>query len=222
MKIDFTSCALLEIDVQNDFCPRGALAVEEGDEVTEPLNRLAAFFSRKGGRVIATQDWHSIGHISFASSHPNKKYGDIIDTPLVKEQVLWPDHCMQGTKGAEFHEKLDLTHIHLIIRNGFKPELDSYSAFFENDRKTSTGLDAYLKGLSLKSVFLGGIATDYCVFYSAMDAVQLGYKTFVLRDAVRGVGLPTGSIDKAFHSMKEAGVSIIDSVEVDKASGDGG
>ena len=208
---DFRFSALLEIDVQNDFCPNGALAVNRGDEVTAPLNRLALVFSRHGGKVIATQDWHPGNHVSFASSHPGKKPGETIQTPDVAEQILWPSHCVQGTAGAEFHKNLDVSPVQLIIRKGFHQELDSYSAFFENDQKTPTGLDGFLKGLGVKSVFLGGLATDYCVYYSAMDAVKLGYKTFVLRDAVQGVGYPEGSVEKAFRLMEQAGICIIDS-----------
>ena len=218
MIIDFVSSALIEIDVQNDFCPGGALAVEHGDEVTDPLNRLAFLFSAHGGRVIATQDWHDANHISFASSHPGKKPGDIIDLPLVKQQVLWPDHCVKGTKGANFHKDLDMYLVHLIVRKGYRQELDSYSAFFENDRTTPTGLNGFLKGLGIKSVFLGGLATDYCVFYGAMDAVNHGFETYVLRDAVRGVGFPEGSIDKAFETMEQAGIQIIDSGDIEGES----
>jgi nicotinamidase/pyrazinamidase len=216
MTINFTSSALLEVDVQNDFCPGGALAVDRGNEVADPLNRLAFLFSRNGGRVIATQDWHTADHISFASSHPGKKIGEIIDLPAVKAQVLWPDHCVQGTEGAKFHKNLDLTLVHLIVRKGYRQELDSYSVFYENDRKTPTGMDGFLKGLGIKSVFLGGLATDYCVFYSAIDAMGHGYETFVFTDAVRGVGFPDGSIETALKLMEEAGIHLIDSGDIEE------
>ena len=223
MKVDFKSSALIIIDVQNDFCPGGALAVPEGDLVTAPLNRLSSVFCSREGRVIATQDWHPENHVSFAGIpvpsgspgsldlHRSEKRGGENE----RDSVLWPAHCVQGTRGADFRAELDLTPVSMIIRKGFRTYLDSYSAFYENDRKTSTGLDGFLKALSIDSVFLGGLATDYCVFYSAMDAVSLSYKTFVLGDAVRGVDLPKGSVDRAFTLMKEAGVTVIESGDVE-------
>jgi nicotinamidase/pyrazinamidase len=170
------------------------------------LNILSRLFAACGGRVIATQDWHQAGHVSFASSHENVN---------VNGKVLWPDHCVQGSRGAEFHPSLDLKPVNLIIRKGFRKNLDSYSAFFENDRKTHTGLDGYLKALSVDTVFMGGLATDYCVFYSATDAAALGYSTFVIEDAVRGVGVPDGSVERAFMLMKEAGVMLIASEDIE-------
>ena len=193
MKIDLPRSALVIIDVQNDFCPGGALEVENGDEVIAPLNLLASFIAAGGGRIVATQDWHPKGHISFE---------------------LWPDHCVQGSKGAHFYESLDLKQVNLIIRKGFRSNLDSYSAFFENDRQTSTGLDGYLKSLSIDTVVLGGIATDYCVLYSALDAAAQGFKTIVLSDAVRGVNKPPGSVERAFEQFKEAGVILTNSREI--------
>jgi nicotinamidase/pyrazinamidase len=214
MKIDFARSALLEIDVQNDFCPGGALAVDKGDEVVDPLNRLASLFAGKGGRVLATQDWHPGGHVSFAASHPGKKPGDAIDLPGAKGQILWPSHCVQGGPGAAFHPRLDLSAVHLIVRKGYRQELDSYSAFFENDRKTPTGLEGFLKGLGITTVVLGGLAADYCVLYSALDAAARGFKTLVIRDAVRGVGAPEGSVERAFALMEEAGVAFAGSEEI--------
>jgi nicotinamidase/pyrazinamidase len=222
MLIDISKTALIEIDVQNDFCPSyalssgekipaGALALEKGDEVIPPLNTLAGEFGRRGGRVIATADWHPRGHVSFASAH-GKKPGELLELPGGENQALWPDHCVQGSAGAAFHEKLDLKNVNLIIRKGFRPGLDSYSAFFENDRKTPTGLEGYLKYLGLDTVILGGLATDYCVLYSALDAARCGFGTFVVNDAVRGVGFPAGSIERAFESMKAAGV-VVSSLE---------
>jgi nicotinamidase/pyrazinamidase len=213
MNLSIRESALLEIDVQNDFCPaytaasgekrpQGALAIAGGDAVTEPLNALAVRFAREGGVVIATADWHPTGHCSFAASHSGEEPGD---------QVLWPVHCVQGTEGAAFHDKLDLGPVNLILRKGFRQNLDSYSAFFENDRKTSTGLDGFLKGLGIKTVFLGGLATDYCVYYSAIDAAALGYTTVVLTDAVQGVDFPMGSVEKALASMEAAGIRLFDS-----------
>ncbi|MDR0387719.1 MAG: bifunctional nicotinamidase/pyrazinamidase [Treponema sp.] len=216
---------LLEIDVQNDFCPSyitasgekrppGALAVAGGDAVIRPLNALAVRFAGEGGRVIATADWHPAGHCSFAASYAGKKPGDAVSLPGAGEQVLWPAHCVQGTEGAAFHDRLDLRPVNFIIRKGFRRNLDSYSAFFENDRKTPTGLDGFLKGLGVKTVVLGGLATDYCVLYSALDAAALGYRTVVLKDAIRGVGLPEGSVEKALADMEAAGIVLLDSGEL--------
>ncbi|GHV64799.1 nicotinamidase [Spirochaetia bacterium] len=216
MTIDIIRSALIEIDIQNDFCPGGALAVDKGDEVIGPINALAAEFAGHGGRVIATADWHPAFHVSFASSHGGRKAGDVLE-PADKGgagQVLWPDHCVQGSAGADFHKALDLKSVNLIIRKGFRKNLDSYSAFFENDRKTPTGLEGYLKFLGIETVVLGGLATDYCVLYSALDAAAIGLRTIVLTDAVRGVGFPEGSVERAIKSMKDAGVILESSVEV--------
>ncbi|MDR1804393.1 MAG: bifunctional nicotinamidase/pyrazinamidase [Treponema sp.] len=214
MKLDFSLSALLIIDVQNDFCPGGALAVEKGDEVIEPLNRLASMFAAESGRVVATQDWHPANHVSFAASHEGKKPGDMVDLPEVKEQVLWPKHCVQGTRGADFHKGLNLTPVNLIIRKGFRTGLDSYSAFFENDRKTFTGLDGYLTALSIDTVVIGGLATDYCVAYSAADAVNLGFKTIVALDACRGVGIPKGAVERALEYLEKKGVIMIQTGDI--------
>jgi len=211
MKIDPIKTLLLIIDVQNDFCPGGALAVNDGDAVVAPINDLSRALSEKGGRVAATQDWHCEGHISFASSHNGKKSGEIIDTPLVKGQMLWPDHCVQGTLGAGFHNDLDLNHVSMIIRKGFRSDLDSYSAFFENDQKTATGLEGWIKSLGIETVIMSGIATDYCVFFSAMDCKRAGFNTIIADDAVRGVGFPEGSVEKAITEMKKAGIEFLSS-----------
>jgi nicotinamidase/pyrazinamidase len=191
--------ALIEIDVQNDFCPGGALAVADGDAVIAPLNETARRFAAAGSPVIATQDWHPAGHCSFASTGRKPAEGE----------VLWPDHCVQGSAGADFHPALDLKPVTLIVRKGFRPAIDSYSAFFENDRKTSTGLAACLRGLGVDTVYMGGLATDYCVFFSAMDAVNLGFTVYLLKDAVRGVNYPEGSVEKALSAMKSAGVVMV-------------
>ena len=214
MMIDFSRSVLLIIDVQNDFCPGGSLAVEKGDEVIAPLNRLANIFTEKSGRVAATQDWHPADHASFASSHANKKPGETVDLPGVKNQILWPNHCVQGTSGAQFHVTLNLNPVNFIIRKGFHRELDSYSAFFENDRKTSTGLDGLLKSFSINTVVLGGLAVDYCVLYSALDAAALGYKTIVAGDATRGVNYPPGSVDEAFRLLAKAGAVVAGSEDI--------
>jgi nicotinamidase/pyrazinamidase len=224
------STLLLEIDVQNDFCPAGALAVDRGDEVIGPLNRLAAAFAGAGGRVAATQDWHPAGHASFASAHRGKKPGDLIDLPPdsaagtagtagVPGQVLWPDHCVQGSRGAAFHEKLDQKPFSLIIRKGFRSGLDSYSAFFENDRQSPTGLEGWLRGLGIETVVMGGLATDYCVLYSALDARRLGFTVIVIEDAIRGVGFPEGSVEKALDEMKKQGVRLCSSGDLLKEAG---
>jgi len=214
MKLDFPHSALIMVDVQYDFCPGGALGVENGELVINPLNHLASLFSARYGRVVATQDWHPVKHVSFASSYANKKSGETIDLAKVKDQILWPDHCVQGTHGAAFHDLLDIKPVSFIIRKGFRKDLDSYSSFFENDRKTPTGLDGFLKALSIDTVLLGGLATDYCVFYSAMDAVTLGYKTYVVRDGVQGVNIPEGSIEKALKFMDKAGVTFVVSEDI--------
>jgi nicotinamidase/pyrazinamidase len=203
--MDIKKTLLLEIDVQNDFCPGGALAVSQGDAVVKPLNTLAAALAIAGGFVAATQDWHPAGHISFASSHPGKKIGDIINI-AAQSQGLWPDHCVQGQWGAEFHTGLDLKPAQLIVRKGFRKGLDSYSAFFENDRKTATGLEGWIRELGIDTVIIGGLATDYCVFFSAMDSKKLGFDTIIVNDAVRGVGLPSGSVERAVADMRAAGI----------------
>jgi nicotinamidase/pyrazinamidase len=218
MAIDISKTALIEIDVQNDFCPSyllpggkkvsGALAVERGEEVISPLNSLAGEFGRRDGQVIATADWHPQGHVSFASAH-GKKPGEVLEFSDGGNQTLWPDHCVQGSAGAAFHEELDLKNVNLIIRKGFRLGVDSYSAFFENDHETPTGLEGYLKYLALDTVILGGLATDYCILYSALDAVKCGLRTVVVIDAVRGVGFPAGSVDRAFDSMTAAGVLLV-------------
>jgi nicotinamidase/pyrazinamidase len=199
VNIHFEQSALIEIDIQNDFCPGGALAVTDGDTVIAPLNEAARRFASAGAPVIATQDWHPAGHCSFASTGRKPAEGE----------VLWPDHCVQGTAGADFHRDLDIAPVTLIVRKGFRPANDSYSAFFENDRITATGLAGYLSAFGVKTVYLGGLATDYCVFFSAMDAVKLGFTVYLVRDAVRGVNYPAGSVEKALDAMKSAGVLIV-------------
>jgi nicotinamidase/pyrazinamidase len=196
MNINFATSALIEVDVQNDFCPGGALAVADGDKVVPPLNHLARRFGEAGAPVIATQDWHPAGHASFLSTGRKPAEGE----------TLWPDHCVQGTHGADFHCGLDLKPVTLVVRKGFRPHIDSYSAFFENDGKTATGLEGFLKGLGVETLYIGGLATDYCVFFSVMDAIKLGFSVYLLQYAVRGVNYPEGSIEKAFAAMKAAGV----------------
>ena len=203
-----TETALLVIDVQNDFCPGGALAVPEGDQVIDPINRLLPRFSAK----VFTQDWHPKPHTSFASNHKNKEIYENISLPY-GEQVLWPDHCVQGTSGAEFHKDLITDQADLIIRKGFRKEIDSYSAFFENDRETSTGLNGYLSSRNITKIVCAGLATDFCVYFSAVDAKKLGYQVTVLLDASRAIDLD-GSLDKALGKMQSRGIVLTTTEEL--------
>ncbi|MGH6759967.1 MAG: bifunctional nicotinamidase/pyrazinamidase [Phyllobacterium sp.] len=195
--------ALIVIDVQNDFCPGGALAVSEGDQIVPLINRLITEYDH----VILTQDWHPAGHSSFASSHPGKLPFETIAMPY-GEQTLWPDHCVQGTDGAAFHPDLEWTRAELVVRKGFRAAIDSYSAFFENDRQTPTGLGGYLKERAIGEIVLAGLATDFCVAYSALDAVKLGFKASVLLEASRGINL-NGSLEAMTGTMREAGVELV-------------
>lgn len=194
---------LLVIDVQNDFCPGGALAVADGDSVIEPIQRIAPRFVH----IVLTQDWHPAGHSSFASAHPGKKPYEQIELSY-GPQTLWPEHCVQGTRGAEFHPALRLPQAELILRKGFRREIDSYSAFFENDRATPTGLADYLRERGIERVFLAGLAYDFCVGYSALDARRLGFDAIVIRDACRAIDL-NGSVAKMETEFAEAGVGLI-------------
>lgn len=194
--------ALLVIDIQNDFCPGGALAVPEGDRIVPRINAMMA----EHHAVILTQDWHPAGHRSFASSHADRLPYEMIEMPY-GPQVLWPDHCVQGTKGAEFHPGLDTDRADMIIRKGFRPEIDSYSAFFENDRRTPTGLDGYLRTRGIRDLTLAGLATDFCVHYSAVDAARLGFSVTVCTEASGAIDLD-GSLAAALAAMKEAGVRL--------------
>jgi len=200
---------LLVIDVQRDFCPGGSLAVSDGDQVVPVVNLIAS----KSRRVIATQDWHPHDHMSFASNHPGKHIHDVVEVNGMK-QVLWPVHCVQGTDGADFHPALNTDHFSLILRKGMDSRIDSYSAFHENDKKTNTGLEGYLRGLHVDHVYLCGLATDYCVFFSAMDALRLGFRVSVVIDACRGVDVPQGNIEKSLKKMKENAVAITNSTEL--------
>jgi len=194
--------ALVVIDVQNDFCPGGALAVTEGDEIVAPINAMMAEFDA----VILTQDWHPAGHSSFASQHPGKAPLEMTEMPY-GPQVLWPDHCVQGSLGAAFHPRLDTDRAELIIRKGFRPGIDSYSAFFENDHETPTGLEGYLRTRGIDRLTLVGLATDFCVNFSAVDAARLGFEVTVREAACRGIDLG-GSLAAARAGMQEAGVTL--------------
>jgi nicotinamidase/pyrazinamidase len=194
---------LIVTDPQRDFCPGGALAVPDGDAIMPAINRLA----RRFAHVVVTQDWHPPGHMSFASAYPGKHPFETIAADY-GPQTLWPDHCVQNTSGAGFHPALDVPHAELVIRKGYHPGIDSYSAFRENDRKTPTGLAGYLRERGLTRVTLCGLATDFCVFFSAIDAREAGFETAVVLEASRGIDLD-GSLDRALSSMRAAGVELI-------------
>jgi len=196
---------LIVVDVQNDFCPGGALAVPEGDLIIPVINRL----QRKFDLVAATQDWHPRGHLSFASSH-RRTPGERIDLDGI-DQVLWPDHCVQGTKGAEFAPGLERDRFDRIVQKGTDRRIDSYSGFFDNGHKKSTGLGDYLKEKKASSVYVCGLATDYCVKYTAIDAAGLGFPTSVIRDACRGVNLERDDVKKAFAEMQRKGITVLES-----------
>ncbi len=199
---------LLVIDVQNDFCPGGALEVPDGDAVVPVINRLAAGFDH----VVLTQDWHTPGHESFASSYPgHDPFSEI--TVSYGRQTLWPDHCVQGTRGAAFHDGLDVPGAEMVIRKGFRREIDSYSAFFENDQKTPTGLAGYLRERGFRRIFCVGLALDFCVRFSAEDARKQGFETIVVESACRGINLD-GSLEAALQSMRRAGVTLMQDVIV--------
>lgn len=198
------SSVLIIVDVQNDFCPGGALAVPGGDEVVPVVNALARCFEN----VVLTQDWHPAGHISFASSHAGKSPFDVIELPY-GQQVLWPDHCVQGTAGAAFHTGLDVPHAQMIVRKGYRRSVDSYSGFLEADRTTPTGLGGYLKERGLTHAYVVGLATDFCVAWTALDARRFGLEATVIEDACRGIDAPTvpgGTLAKAWADMSAAGV----------------
>jgi nicotinamidase/pyrazinamidase len=194
---------LIVTDPQRDFCPGGALAVPDGDRIMPAINRLAYRFKH----VVITQDWHPPGHMSFASAHPGKNPFETIEVDY-GPQTLWPDHCVQNTPGAAFHPALDIPHAELVIRKGYHRGIDSYSAFRENDRKTPTGLAGYLRERGLTRVTLCGLATDYCVFFSAIDAREAGFETAIVLEASRGIDLD-GSLSRALSSMRDAGIELI-------------
>lgn len=199
---------LLVIDVQNCFLPGGSLAVKDGDQVVPVINRIAKSFAN----VVMTQDWHTAGHVSFASSHSGKKPFEVIDLNYGK-QVLWPDHCVQGTDGAALSKDLNVPQAELILRKGFHKDVDSYSAFTEADGKTSTGLAKYLEARGLQRVFVAGLATDFCIAWSALDARKAGFETYVVEDACRGIDTQ-GSLAKAWSDMDKAGVKRIQSSNI--------
>lgn len=192
--------ALIVVDIQYDFLPGGSLAVAGGDEIIEPINALAKRFRN----VIQTQDWHPAGHISFASSHAGTKPFDMIELPY-GPQVLWPDHCVIGTKGAQFHVLLDIPHVQAIVRKGYRDTIDSYSAFKENDHRTQTGMAGYLVERGIKRLFVCGLATDFCVAWTAEDGIAAGFETVVIEDATRAIDTG-GSLAAAWNRMTDLGV----------------
>jgi nicotinamidase/pyrazinamidase len=194
---------LLVVDMQNDFCPGGALAVPEGDAVIPVINGLAGRFRH----AVLTQDWHPPGHLSFASSHAGRKPGETMELGYGR-QILWPDHCVQSTHGAELHEDLAVGCADIVIRKGTDPSIDSYSAFYENDRKTPTGLAGYLKELKLGRIYVAGLATDFCVQYTALDARRTGFTVVVVEDACRGIDLE-GSLESSRLNMHMAGIELV-------------
>jgi nicotinamidase/pyrazinamidase len=201
--------ALNITDIQNDFCPGGALPVPHGDEIIPVVNALEDHFEL----VVATQDWHPEDHLSFARNHPGKKPGDVIMLGGL-EQILWPDHCVQHSFGAEFKAGLRRDKIARIFQKGTDKFIDSYSGFFDNGHRKSTGLGDYLKKEGVDEIYFVGLATDYCVKYSALDAVRLGFKTFVILDGCRGINLKEGDLDRAVEEMKNAGIRILQSEEI--------
>ena len=246
MKLNYRKTALLIIDVQNDFCPaytnkdgkeypKGAMAINRADEIIENINNITAVLKQKGAKILATQDWHPSGHVSFASSHPGKNPGDVIYVPVSEEaieafyksfpdirdpvpaamqQVLWPDHCVQYTQGAAFHDRLHISEIDFIFRKGYYKNIDSYSGFFENDRCTLTDLYGYLKENGITTLLMAGLATDYCVLYSTVDSLRLGFKTYVVRDACKGINSPAGSIKNAMAIMEDRGALFISAADL--------
>lgn len=199
--------ALLVVDLQYDFLPGGRLAVPDGDAIIPVVNRLARHFDH----VLLTQDWHPAGHSSFASSHEGKEPFEFIETHYGR-QILWPDHCVQGSRGAEMHDELEADRAELIIRKGFRPEIDSYSAFFENDRTTPTGLSGYLRERGIDTLYVAGLALDFCVHWSAVDGRKEGFDVTVVREASRAIDTE-GSLDEAMSNMRAAGVDLVSADE---------
>jgi nicotinamidase/pyrazinamidase len=208
MIIDPHTDVLVAIDIQNDFCPGGTLAVSDGNAVVPMVNRLGRRFSH----LIATQDWHPRDHHSFATNHPKRSPFETIELTY-GQQTLWPDHCIAGTTGADFHPQFDLTPAELVLRKGYRAEIDSYSAFFENDQSTPTGLTGYLRERGLKRLFFAGLATDYCVAFSAIDAAAQGFFSCVILDACRAIDL-AGSLESARTRMLNAGVLILQNTDL--------
>jgi nicotinamidase/pyrazinamidase len=204
--------ALIIVDMQNDFMPSGALAVKKGDEIVGPINRLAEHYHYQGNLVVMTQDWHPLGHLSFASSHGMKPY-DTYESDGIGP-ILWPDHCVQGSLGAEFHPKIQAKFANAIIRKGYRLTVDSYSTFIENDKKTSTGLSGYLATLGKKRIFLCGLALDYCVYHSAKDGRDLGFDVVVVIDLTKAIDSPPGRLSEALRTMTDRDIQFVKSTEI--------
>jgi nicotinamidase/pyrazinamidase len=200
--------ALLIVDVQNDFCPGGALEVPKGDQVVPLINKLTEKFDN----IVQTQDWHPKGHSSFASTYKGKKPFETTKLDY-GEQVLWPDHCVQNTRGAAFHPDLITKPTQMIVRKGFRTHIDSYSAFYENDHKTKTGLTGYLKERNIDTLYVSGLATDFCVKWSVIDGCKEGFNVFVIEDAIKGIDID-GSVDQAIKEMKDAGAKFVKSGDI--------
>lgn len=200
--------ALLIVDMQNDFIPGGALPVEEGDQIIIPINNMSQEFRNKGGLIVLTQDWHPKEHLSFANNHLGKKPGDEYQTEAIGP-ILWPDHCVQGTKGADFHEKLNITFAHGIIRKGYNPNIDSYSGFLENDKNTETGLLGYLRSQKIARIFICGLALDYCCYFTAMDGKDFGFDVFFIVDMTRGIDQPENNVSNALENMNSKGIKFV-------------
>jgi len=213
MKIPITSTdALIVVDLQNDFIPGGSLAVDGGDTIISGINEMMATFAKARAGIILTQDWHPADHQSFAGSHPGKHPFDPVDGIDGIGPVLWPDHCVQGTAGADFHPQLNVNAAHLILRKGMRRDLDSYSAFTENDRETETGMAGYLENAGFKRIFLCGLALDYCVFWSAMDGPGKGFETYVVTDLCKGIASDT--TEEAVSQMTANGVLLVKKMDL--------
>ncbi len=197
--------ALIIVDMQNDFMPGGALPVEEGDQIIDSINVVSGIFKKNNGLIVLTQDWHPEGHMSFASAHPDKVPGDEFQSEGIGP-VLWPDHCVQGSKGADIHDKLKVNLAHAIIRKGYNPNVDSYSGFIENDKKSETGLAGYLTSLKIKRLFICGLALDYCCYFTALDGIDFGFEVYFLVNLTRGIDLPPGNISKSLQDMTNKGI----------------
>lgn len=218
MPVGLEPCdALIVVDMQNDFMPGGALPVEHGDTIIEGVNRVMELFSHAHRCVVMTQDWHPILHLSFASAHEGRLPFDAFQAPGIGP-VLWPDHCIQGTEGAAFHKHMLFDLAQAVIRKGYHREVDSYSAFLENDKKTPTGLDGYLRSRGVQRIFICGLALDYCVFFTAVDGIDLGYEVAVLIDLCLAVGSPENSVSDALSAMRAKGVRLISSAVLRVAS----
>ena len=200
-----TNDSLLIIDMQYDFMPGGALPVEDGDQIIDNINLVAEIFKNNNGIVVLTQDWHPKNHKSFASSYPGKSPGDEFQSEGIGP-ILWPDHCVQGTQGAKFHDKLKTDLANGIIRKGYNIDVDSYSGFIENDKKSETGLAGLLKSLNIKRIFICGLALDYCCYFTAIDGIDFGFEVYFLVNLTKGIDLPPGNISSSLEDMKNKGI----------------